>query len=289
MPYDTSGNYTLPAGSLATPNTTALASQHNTPINDFTSALNLALLRDGRTSLTGPLTLVDADPTVSNHATRKSYVDALRPAKGPSAPSSPFFGQSWIQDNTPSATVWTLRSYDGADWIALGTIDTTANTFTPATSRPITWTPFVGATGTAVDFTGIPLTANEIFVYFASVSLNADGDIGIQLGNSGGFLATGYQSSSAILSGLIASGVNYNTAWGLNVSAGVNALLGLVTITRVDSLTSVMSSNLIRQGAQNPGVVTNAGFAQLTGFDRLRILRLAAGTFDQGGFVMGYR
>jgi hypothetical protein len=154
---------------------------------------------------------------------------------------------------------------------------------------PITWTSFVGATGTAVDFTGIPLTANEIFVYLASVSLNDNGDIGIQLGNSGGFLATGYQSSSAILSGTVSSAVNYNTAWGLNVSAGVNALVGLVTITRVDSQIFVMSSNLVRQGAQNPGVVTSSGWLQLTGFDRLRILRLAAGTFDQGGFVVGHR
>lgn len=51
-------------------------------------------------------------------------------AKGPSAPSTPYAGQLWIDDNTPSATVWTLSMYDGADWISLGTFDVTANTFT---------------------------------------------------------------------------------------------------------------------------------------------------------------
>lgn len=49
--------------------------------------------------------------------------------KGPSAPSSPtpVAGQLWIDDDTPSATVWTLKVYDGTDWIALALIDSTNN------------------------------------------------------------------------------------------------------------------------------------------------------------------
>lgn len=50
-------------------------------------------------------------------------------SKGPSAPTTPYTGQLWLDDDTPSATVWTLNCYDGTDWIALGQLDTTNNRF----------------------------------------------------------------------------------------------------------------------------------------------------------------
>lgn len=60
--------------------------------------------------------------------------------RGPSAPPAPLTGMLWIDDNTPSATVWTLNLYDGADWVGLGTLDTSANRFSPsnAGALPIT-------------------------------------------------------------------------------------------------------------------------------------------------------
>lgn len=42
MPRNGSGTYSLPAGSLVTDGQTALASQHNTPLNDLAADLNLA-------------------------------------------------------------------------------------------------------------------------------------------------------------------------------------------------------------------------------------------------------
>ncbi len=51
-------------------------------------------------------------------------------SKGPSAPATPYAGQLWLDDDTPSATVWTLNLYDGTDWIPLGQFDATANNFT---------------------------------------------------------------------------------------------------------------------------------------------------------------
>jgi hypothetical protein len=54
--------------------------------------------------------------------------------KGSSAPSAPLAGMMWLEDDNPSSTVWTLRIYDGTDWIALGTVDTTGNSFSPASA-----------------------------------------------------------------------------------------------------------------------------------------------------------
>lgn len=49
--------------------------------------------------------------------------------KGPSAPSGVQPGWLWLDEDTPSSTVWTVKQWDGADWIVWGYIDTVANTF----------------------------------------------------------------------------------------------------------------------------------------------------------------
>jgi hypothetical protein len=51
--------------------------------------------------------------------------------KGTGAPPSPLSGQQWVEDDSPSATVWTWRIYDGADWISVGQVDSTNNRFVP--------------------------------------------------------------------------------------------------------------------------------------------------------------
>jgi hypothetical protein len=50
----------------------------------------------------------------------------------------------------------------------------------------------VSASGTSVDFTGIPSTAKRITVMFSGVSTNGTSIIQVQLGDSGGVETTGY-------------------------------------------------------------------------------------------------
>lgn len=52
-------------------------------------------------------------------------------SKGNSAPTTAYAGQLWLDDNTPSSTVWTVFQYDGSDWVAIGYLDTTNNLFIP--------------------------------------------------------------------------------------------------------------------------------------------------------------
>ncbi|CAB4176669.1 hypothetical protein UFOVP1672_31 [uncultured Caudovirales phage] len=51
---------------------------------------------------------------------------------GTGAPPTIYGGQQWIDSNTPSSSVWTHYVYDGADSIAIGTIDTTNNVYLPS-------------------------------------------------------------------------------------------------------------------------------------------------------------
>jgi hypothetical protein len=49
--------------------------------------------------------------------------------KGSGAPPAPLAGKQWIADDSPSASTWTWRIYDGSDWITVGQIDTVNNRF----------------------------------------------------------------------------------------------------------------------------------------------------------------
>lgn len=47
--------------------------------------------------------------------------------KGAAAPPDLAAGIMWLEDDNPSATVWTLRIYDGADWVEMLRVDSTNN------------------------------------------------------------------------------------------------------------------------------------------------------------------
>lgn len=72
----------------------------------------------------------------SGAAVRADINDALAAIgsmmKGPNAPPAPVSGMIWLDDDTPSTTVWTVRQYDGAEWIEWGRLDITNNVFIPS-------------------------------------------------------------------------------------------------------------------------------------------------------------
>lgn len=136
----------------------------------------------------------------------------------------------------------------------------------------------VSASGTAVDFTGIPSYAKRITVMLNGASQNSTQFIGIQLGTSSGIETTGYTSRSAPCNG---TGSTDSSSFLLE-AAGVaaNLLYGNATITLLGSNTwtygsaiSVSSSGLQYIGS---GVKTTSGT-----LDRIRIQANGA-TFDAG-------
>jgi microcystin-dependent protein len=92
-------------------------------------------------------------------------------SKGPSAPSTAYQGQFWLDDNTPSATVWTLSLYDGVDWIPVGTFDTTTNTFTLSNE------PAGVPTGTIMAYGGATEPSGWLFAYGQAISRTTYADL----------------------------------------------------------------------------------------------------------------
>jgi hypothetical protein len=62
----------------------------------------------------------------------------------------------------------------------------------------------VSASGTSVDFTGIPSWVKRITVMFNGVSLSGTNDILVQLGDAGGVETTGYVGGSSRVSTVVA-------------------------------------------------------------------------------------
>lgn len=56
---------------------------------------------------------------------------------GNNAPSTIYQGQLWIDNNTPSGTIWTMNVYDGAQSIGLWYIDTATNVAYPVSAMPL--------------------------------------------------------------------------------------------------------------------------------------------------------
>lgn len=101
-------------------------------------------------------------------------------SKGTGRPSTAYQGQLWLDDNTPSASVWTLYLYDGGDDIALGTFDTVANTFTASSSE--TAFPIGGTCG----FYGDTAPTNFAFVYGQALSRTTYATLFARLGTKYG-------------------------------------------------------------------------------------------------------
>ena len=142
----------------------------------------------------------------------------------------------------------------------------------------------VSASGTAVDFTGIPSWAKRVTVMFNGVSQNSTQFIGIRLGTSGGVEATGYVCRCAPCNG---SGSTGTTSFLMEASGtAADLLYGNATITLLGSNTWTYGSAISTSssGAQyiGSGVKTVSGT-----LDRIRI-QANGGVFDAGSINILY-
>lgn len=142
--------------------------------------------------------------------------------------------------------------------------------------------------GTFIDFTGIPSYVKRITVMFNGVSTNGTSIKQIQLGTSGGVVATGYLNGTSILAGTVAS-QNTTTGFGLYSIAAADLLSGAVVFTNVSGNTWACQGNVAITGGANISIVT-AGVITLGGtLDRIRITTVnGTDTFDAGSVNILY-
>jgi hypothetical protein len=187
---------------------------------------------------------------------------------------------------TPGATIGSIngilksssgvvsQAVAGTDYLAPGG----AGTLTLGTAQT--------ASGTAVDFTGIPSWAKRITVMLNNVSTNGSSNIIIQIGSTT-FLTSGYSGGAstqagAIVSNSIGFGIVVSTATPSDNNHGT-AILGIFSGNTWSEYSNVVSTAQSRSWY-------GAGTASLSGtLDRLRITTVnGTDQFDAGTINISY-
>jgi hypothetical protein len=179
-------------------------------------------------------------------------------------------GTSALQAVAPGTTGNVLTS-NGTTWTSA------------AVAAAITYGTSVAASGTAVDFTGIPSTAKRVTVLFSGVSTDGSSSLLIQIG-AGSIQTSGYSSQAGNDSS------NASSTAGLIVTDG-NAssvtAFGMVQIMKRASNDWASSGNLAEI---SQSMSFSAGGVSLSGdLDRVRITTVnGADTFDAGSINIAW-
>lgn len=176
-----------------------------------------------------------------------------------------------------------------ANSIADGAVSTTAkvsdNTITPAKlTQKITLGTAVSASGTSVDFTGIPSWAKIVTLSVSGLSTNGTSIPVVRLGDSGGVVATGYSSNcTATTNATAVASAGNGAGFSLSVThAGSITLYGAITFTKLNDHTWV-ADGLLARGDTASSHHISGGISLTNALDRLRITTAGGvDTFDAG-------
>lgn len=145
------------------------------------------------------------------------------------------------------------------------------------------------ATGTAVDFTGIPSWVKRLTVMLDGVSTSGTSNLAIQIGDSGGLENTGYASYSCILGATSLTSGSFNaTAFRAQIQTAASALCGAFTLTNMSGNTWVANGILADSGGSN-GIPVTGSKTLSAQLDRIRITTAnGTDTFDAGTINIMY-
>ena len=145
----------------------------------------------------------------------------------------------------------------------------------------------VTASGTSVDFTSLPTGIKRITVIFSGISTNGTSSPLVQLGTSGGVVASGYGGSSSLIASTVTT-QNFTTGFGERSQDGAAVRTGSWTITNVSGNIWVCSGVLGRSDSALTTVT--GGTVTLSGtLDRLRLTTLnGTDSYDAGTINIFY-
>lgn len=141
----------------------------------------------------------------------------------------------------------------------------------------------ITASGTSIDFTGIPSWAKRVTIMFNEVSTNGSSPICIRLGDSGGIESTGYVGLAGCGTSV---GYLYNSTTEFPLTSGstynaTHNINGNVEISNINSNAWTLSGNIVTAVFY---AMSLAGSKTLSGtLDRVRITTVnGTDTFDAG-------
>jgi len=176
---------------------------------------------------------------------------------------------------------------------AVGTTQIADNAVTPAKlSNPLTLETAKNATGSAVNFTGIPSWVKRITVMMNNVSTNGSSIPIIQLGDSGGIETTEYNSVCISVSA-INNNITRNQISTVGIILGTDSntaaavITGNISINKISGNTWITTGNFTGASLAGNSVFTTTSTKTLSNtLTRLRIT--TTDTFDDGTINIMY-
>lgn len=238
-------------------------------------------------ALTGtPTVPTAASTTNTTQAASTAFVQARAVTKDSAtgAASLPT-GTSAEQPVTPVAgmfrfntTTGLFEGYNGSVWSSLGG----DGGFNIATAQ--------AASGTLVDFTGIPSWAKRISVVLSDVSTSGSSQMVIRLG-AGGIVSTGYSATSFLGTvGNATSSSNLSTAFPITTSqVAASERSGIITLIKITGNTWVSSGTIISSDNGSYAFISTGNVTLGADLDTIRLTTAnGTDTFDLGTVNITY-
>ena len=147
--------------------------------------------------------------------------------------------------------------------------------------------PEKSATGTSVEFTGIPSDAQELTLMLLRVSPSGLDDLKVQLGTSSGYITSGYYSSSENAQGTVDPD-STDSFIIMNDIGDTSSYSGSMVINKSSDTSYTQFGGFYR--ANDAGCDTYGDLQSVSGtIDRLRIIFSGTNTFDAGKFGLSYK
>jgi hypothetical protein len=144
----------------------------------------------------------------------------------------------------------------------------------------------VTASGTSVNFTGIPSWVKRITVMANAISTSGTSNYQVQLGDSGGVENTGY--SGGLFTSSTFSAYSSGFIFNNNIASAASVYYGVITLVKFDGnawmVTTACSSNATYGNGTGSGIKTLSAT-----LDRIRITTVnGTDTFDAGSINILY-
>jgi hypothetical protein len=233
------------------------------------------------------ITFTSAPPSGTNNI----YVYYTSPITQVIQPGQGTVGTAQIQDSAITTAKIAAEAVVEADLAnsAVTTVKIANAAVTPAKlSQPLTSGTAVTASGTSVDFTGIPSWAKKITVLFSGVSTNGTSDILVQLSTGGVFTTSGYvggawyHNTSAISAGGQTTGLSI-----VNSVAAASAYNGRAVFSKLSDTVWIGNATVTTSAGLGGGGDTSITMSGAV--DGIRITTAGGtNTFDAGSINILY-
>jgi hypothetical protein len=148
----------------------------------------------------------------------------------------------------------------------------------------------VTVSGSSVSITGIPATAKQIVLMFKAVRSNAAVNKFIQLGDSSGFITSGYVAQEAFISSSSTATDSFTNSWRVRADAEPYITVsGAMTFTLYDASTfTYVGSGLFSYPEVSKATTITSGFVTLTSILTQLRVSVTGTTFDTGSINVAY-